>query len=52
MLTDGADCPPSSDVNRDTGESYEDFLMQLAQASGIETPTREDWRGSISDSTV
>ena len=29
-------------VRRDTGESYEAFLMQLAQASGIETPTRED----------
>ena len=29
-------------VRRDTGESYEDFLRGLAQASGIETPTRED----------
>lgn len=29
-------------VRRDTGESYEDFLVGLAQASGIETPTRED----------
>lgn len=29
-------------VRRDTGESYQDFLMQLAQASGIETPTRSD----------
>jgi len=29
-------------VRRDTGESYQDFLMQLAQASGIETPTRAD----------
>ena len=29
-------------VRRDTGESYQDFLTQLAQASGIETPTRED----------
>ena len=29
-------------VRRDTGESYEAFLMKLAQASGIETPTRED----------
>jgi len=27
---------------RDTGESYDDFLTRLAQASGIETPTRED----------
>jgi len=29
-------------VRRDTGESYEQFLTGLAQASGIETPTRED----------
>ena len=29
-------------VRRDTGESYEDFLIKLAQASGIETPTRTD----------
>jgi len=29
-------------VRRDTGESYTDFLMKLAKASGIETPTRED----------
>ena len=29
-------------VRRDTGETYQDFLMQLAQASGIETPTRAD----------
>ena len=29
-------------VRRDTGESYNDFLTRLAQASGIETPTRED----------
>ncbi|HKA59582.1 MAG TPA: transposase [Gemmatimonadales bacterium] len=29
-------------VRRDTGESYDDFLTRLAQASGIETPTRED----------
>jgi len=28
-------------VRRDTGESYEQFLTALAQASGIETPTRE-----------
>jgi transposase len=26
-------------ARRDTGESYQDFLTQLAQASGIETPT-------------
>jgi transposase len=29
-------------VRRDTGESYNEFLTQLAQASGIATPTRED----------
>ena len=30
------------------GESYQDFLTTLAQASGIETPTRARiWRGSI-----
>jgi hypothetical protein len=29
-------------VRRDTGESDQDFLMKLAQASGIETPTRAD----------
>ena len=29
-------------VRRDTGESYQEFLTQLAQASGIETPTREE----------
>jgi len=29
-------------VRRDTGDSYEEFLTKLAQASGIETPTRED----------
>lgn len=28
-------------VRRDTGESYEEFLTKLAQASGIKTPTRE-----------
>jgi transposase len=27
-------------VRRDTGESYQDFLAKLAQASGIERPTR------------
>jgi hypothetical protein len=31
-----------SSVRRDTGESYQDFLTKLAQASGIETPTRAD----------
>ena len=29
-------------VRRDTGESYDAFLTGLAQASGIDTPTRED----------
>jgi transposase len=29
-------------VRKDTGESYEEFLLGLAQASGIETPSRED----------
>jgi transposase len=29
-------------VRRDTGESYQEFLTRLAEASGIETPTREE----------
>jgi len=29
-------------VRRETGQSYREFLTQLAQASGIETPTAED----------
>src|SRR5713101_3561821 len=29
-------------VRRDTEESYQEFLTGLAQASGIDTPTRED----------
>ena len=29
-------------VRRDTGESYDGFLTQLAQASGVETPTCAD----------
>jgi transposase len=29
-------------VRRDTGQSYQEFLVGLAKASGIETPTRED----------
>ena len=29
-------------VRRDTSESYQEFLTQLADASGIETPTRAD----------
>jgi transposase len=30
-------------VRRDSGATYQEFLTQLAQASGIETPTREDF---------
>lgn len=29
-------------VRRDTGQKYEEFLKELAQASGLESPTRED----------
>jgi transposase len=29
-------------VRRDTGARYQEFLAQLAQASGIETPTLEE----------
>ena len=29
-------------VRRDSGDTYQEFLMRLAQASGIETPTRAD----------
>ena len=29
-------------VRRDTGENYEEFLVGLAKASGMQTPTRED----------
>jgi len=29
-------------ARKDTGASYQEFLTQLARASGIETPTRED----------
>jgi transposase len=29
-------------VRRDTAETYDEFLTRLAQASGIETPTRDD----------
>lgn len=29
-------------VRRETGETYQEFLTRLAQASGIETPTRAD----------
>ena len=29
-------------VRRDDGQSYEDYLTELAKASGVETPTRQD----------
>jgi len=29
-------------IRRDTGESYQDFLKRLAEASGIQTPTKAD----------
>ena len=29
-------------VRRDTGASYDEFLEQLARASGVDTPTRDD----------
>ncbi len=29
-------------VRRDTGQTYQDYLTELAKASGIETPSRED----------
>ena len=29
-------------VRRDSEQGYEEFLMELAKASGIETPRRED----------
>jgi len=29
-------------VRKDTGQKYQDFLSDLAKASGIQTPTRED----------
>ena len=29
-------------VRRDSGESYDEFLVRLAKASGIETPTRQE----------
>jgi len=40
--TPEANAAMRSIVRRDTGESYNEFLMKLAQASGIETPTREE----------
>ena len=29
-------------VRRDSGQGYEEFLIELAKASGIQTPRRED----------
>ena len=34
-------------VRRDTGVSYDDYLRQLAQAEGLETPPKSSWRGWI-----
>jgi transposase len=36
-------------VRRDSGETYQDFLTKLAQASGIETPTRAESRAARSE---
>jgi transposase len=33
---------PAEILRHDSGETYQEFLTRLAQASGIETPTRED----------
>jgi transposase len=48
-MTVGTDATPleanaalRSIVRRDTGEGDQDYLTKLAQASGIETPTRAD----------
>jgi transposase len=30
-------------VRRDNGQSYDDYLKELAKAAGIENPTREQW---------
>lgn len=37
-----ANAAMKSIVRRDSGETYDQFLTKLAQASGIQTPTRED----------
>jgi transposase len=37
-----ANAAMKSIVRQDSGESYDEFLTRLAQASGIETPMRED----------
>ena len=31
-------------VRRDNGQSYNDYLKELAKAAGIENPTREQYR--------
>jgi transposase len=36
-----ADAALKSIVRRDTGQSYREFLLELARASGLETPTAE-----------
>ena len=33
-------------VRRETGESYEEFLLGLAKGSGLKTPTREVLAGT------
>jgi transposase len=42
VTTVEANAAMRSIVRRDTGETYQEYLMRLAKASGIETPTRED----------
>jgi len=37
-----ANAAMKSVVRRDTGQGYKDYLTELAEASGIETPSRED----------
>ena len=37
-----ADAALKSIVRRDTGQSYREFLLELAKASGLETPTAEE----------
>ena len=34
-------------VRRDSGETYQEFLTRLAQASGVDTPTRAKWHDWI-----
>ena len=36
-------------VRRDTGESYQEFLTKLAQASGIESRRVRTWHASFAD---